>query len=58
MPFNPLNDVAYQALTHGYATGYIICAAAAFVAAVVAFAAMSGQARGMEFTETIQPMDL
>ena len=46
MPFNPLHDVAYQALTHGYATGYVICAAAAFAAAAVAFAAMSGTGAG------------
>jgi MFS family permease len=51
MPFNPLHDVAYNALTHAYSTGYVVCAVAAFVAAVVAFTAMSGQARGMEFTE-------
>jgi hypothetical protein len=57
MPFNPLHDVAYQALTHGYATGYVICAVAAFAAAAFAFVAMSGQAGGMEFVETIQGMD-
>jgi MFS family permease len=51
MPFNPLHDVAYRALTHGYSTGYVICAVAAFAAAVIACTAMSGKARGMEFTE-------
>jgi hypothetical protein len=34
------------------------CAVAAFAAAAVALVAMSGKAPGMEFAETIQPMDL
>jgi surface antigen len=50
IPFNPLHDVAYNALTHAYSLGYVICAVAAFVAALLAFTAMSGQARGLELT--------
>jgi hypothetical protein len=50
MPFNPLHDVAYHALTHAYSLGYVICAVAAFVAALLAFTAMSGRAHGMELT--------
>jgi surface antigen len=49
IPFNPLHDVAYRALTDAYAHGYVICAVAAFVAALVAFTAMSGRTHGMEF---------
>ena len=51
IPFNPLHDVAYNALTHAYSAGWVICAVAAFVAAALAFTTMSGQARGMEFSE-------
>ena len=51
IPFNPLHDVAYNALTHAYSTGWVICAVAAFVAAALAFTTMSSRSRGMEFTE-------
>jgi MFS family permease len=50
MPFNPLHDVAYHALTHAYSHGYIICAVAAFVAALLAFTMMSGRAHHLEIT--------
>ena len=50
IPFNPLHDVAYNALTHAYSLGYVICAVAAFVAAVLAFTAMSGRVHGVELT--------
>jgi len=51
MPFNPLHDVAYNALTHAYSVGWVICAVAAFAAAALAFTTMSGRARGLEFTD-------
>jgi MFS family permease len=50
IPFNPLHDVAYSALTHAYSLGYVICAVAAFLAALAAFTAMSGRAHGLELT--------
>jgi len=53
MPFNPLHDVAYNALTHAYSLGWVICAVAAFVAAALAFTTMSSRARGMEFTDEV-----
>ena len=33
IPFNPLKDVAFHALSHGYALGYLVCGIAALVAA-------------------------
>lgn len=36
MPFNPLKDVAFHALSHGYAIGYLVTAGAALLAAVIA----------------------
>ena len=53
IPFNPLHDVAYNALTHSYSTGWVICAVAAFVAAALAFTTMSGRAHGMELTADV-----
>ena len=50
IPFNPLHDVAYHALTHSYGVGYVICAVAAFAAALLAFTTMSGRAQGLQFT--------
>jgi MFS family permease len=50
-PFNPLHDVAYHALTHSYGVGWVICAVAAFTAALLAFTTMSGRAHGLELTE-------
>ncbi len=56
IPFNPLHDVTYHALTSAYAHGYVICAVAAFAAAVLAFTTMSGRAHELEFTA--EPADL
>jgi MFS family permease len=35
IPFNPLKDVAFHALSHGYAIGYLTCGLAALVAALI-----------------------
>jgi MFS family permease len=40
VPFNPLKDVAYHALSHGFSVGYAICAAAAFLGAAAVVVAM------------------
>jgi len=45
VPFNPLKDVAFHALSHAYSVGYIVCAVAALLAAAVAVAAVGGRAR-------------
>lgn len=42
-PFNPLKDVAFHALSHGYALGYLACAIAALVAAVIAAVLLGGR---------------
>ncbi len=43
VPFNPLQDVAFHALSHAYAVGYVICGAAALAAAVLALAFVRGR---------------
>jgi MFS family permease len=43
VPFNPLHDVAFHALSHGYAVGYLICGIAALAAALLALVAVRGQ---------------
>ena len=35
VPFNPLKDVAFAALDHAYASGYLVCGIAALVAALL-----------------------
>ncbi len=36
IPFNPIQDVAFHALSHAYAIGYLVCGIAALVAALIA----------------------
>ncbi len=36
VPFNPLKDVAFHALDHAYTIGFLVCASAALVAALLA----------------------
>jgi len=45
VPFNPLQGVAFHALSHGYAIGYLICGIAALVAALLALLAVRGEVR-------------
>jgi MFS family permease len=42
MPFNPLKDVAFHALSHGYGIGYLVCGIAAVVAALIAVTMLRG----------------
>jgi MFS family permease len=42
VPFNPLKDVAFHALDHAYAVGYVVCGVAALVAAVLAVLFIGG----------------
>ena len=42
VPFNPLHDVAFQALSHAYSIGYLICGIAALAAALLALVALRG----------------
>ena len=43
VPFNPLQDVAFHALSHAYAVGYLVCGIAALAAALLAVAAVRGR---------------
>jgi MFS family permease len=43
IPFNPLKDVAFHALSHGYAIGYLVCGAAALAAALIAATMLGGR---------------
>lgn len=45
VPFNPLKDVAFHALSHAYSLGYLICGVSALVAAALTLAALGGGAR-------------
>jgi len=44
VPFNPLRDVAFHALSHAYSIGYLICGVAALAAAALTVAAVRGRA--------------
>jgi hypothetical protein len=44
VPFNPLKSVAFDALGHAYAIGYVICGVAALVAALLAAFGLRGRA--------------
>jgi MFS family permease len=44
VPFNPLKDVAFHALSHAYSTGYLISGIAALAAALLAFAGLGRSA--------------
>lgn len=43
VPFNPLKDVAFHALSHGYALGYLVCGIAALAAALIAGTLLGGR---------------
>lgn len=43
VPFNPLKDAAFHALSHAYAIGYLVCAGAALLAAVLTVLAVRGR---------------
>ncbi len=43
IPFNPIQDIAFHALSHAYAIGYLVCGIAAIVAALIAAVFLGGQ---------------
>ena len=51
IPFNPLKDVAFHALSHGYAIGYLVCGIAAAVAALIAATMLGGRRHQDAFIE-------
>ncbi|HWG24823.1 MFS transporter [Actinospica sp.] len=44
VPFNPLKDVAFNALDHAYSLGYVVCGVAALAAALLAAFGLRGRA--------------
>jgi MFS family permease len=51
VPLNPLKDVAFHALGHAYAIGYVVCGLAAVVAALLVTLALRGRAHDPMVTE-------
>jgi MFS family permease len=51
-PFNPLKDVAFQALDHAYSVGYVVVGVCAFVAAALALFALGGRGEDTLVDET------
>jgi MFS family permease len=51
MPFNPLQEVAFHALSHAYSIGYLVCGIAALLAAVIAAVMLGGRKHTDAFTE-------
>ncbi len=50
-PFNPIKDIAFHALSHGYAIGYLVCGIAALLAALVAGVMLGGREHSDAFVE-------
>jgi hypothetical protein len=44
VPFNPLHQVAFDALSHSYSLGFLVCGAAALLAALLAVVAIRAHA--------------
>jgi MFS family permease len=44
-PFNPLHNIAFDALSHSYSIGFILCGASALLAAALTMIAMHGEAQ-------------
>ncbi|HEY7010346.1 MAG TPA: MFS transporter [Jatrophihabitantaceae bacterium] len=50
-PPNPLKDVAFHALSHGYALGYLACGIAALLAGIIAAVMLGGREHEHAFLE-------
>lgn len=48
VPFNPLHDVAFSALDQAYAFGFIVCGAAAVIAALLTALALGGSTHDIQ----------
>jgi MFS family permease len=51
MPFNPVKDVAFHALSNAFQVGYLLCGIAAVVAALIAGIFLAGQHHSDHFTD-------
>jgi MFS family permease len=49
VPFNPLKEVAFHALSNAYAVGYLICGISALVAALIAVVLLGGRHHSASF---------
>ncbi len=56
IPFNPLKDTAFHALSHAYAIGYLVCGIAALVAALIAATLLGGRRHRDAFVDA-EPTD-
>lgn len=52
-PFNPIQEVAFHALSHAYSIGYLVCGIAALLAAVIAAVLLGGRAHTHTFVEPV-----
>ena len=50
-PPNPLKNVAFQALSHGYGIAYLVCGISALAAAVIAALMLGGRAHTHAFVD-------
>jgi MFS family permease len=53
-PPNPLKDVAFHALSHGYGIAYLVCGLSALVAALIAALMLGGRAHSQTFVDVAE----
>jgi MFS family permease len=53
-PPNPLKDVAFHALSHGYGLAYLVCGIAALLAALIAAVMLGGRAHTHAFVDVAE----
>ncbi len=56
-PPNPLKDVAFNALSHGYALGYLACGISALLAALIAAVMLGGRTHTDAFVDVAEMAD-
>ena len=56
-PPNPLKDVAFHALSHGYGLGYLVCGISALLAALIAALMLGGRAHTHTFVDAPELAD-
>ena len=49
VPFNPLKDVAFHALSNAYSIAYVVCGVAALTAALIAAVILGGRSHTSDF---------
>ena len=54
IPFNPLKDVAFHALSHAYAIGYLVCGISALTAALIAASLLGGRKHSHTFMDNAE----